>query len=158
MEVSVVTWLVTKMIQLKLRPKIPVPTAPKCACLQEALWGTFRADKLAWDFGVRQLGPAWKLEQQDPASGGSLPHAPRRWGPLFVPCQAQGSTGQVEAGRPQAVVGRPLAGPGARVLVMTLFSYGGSSQSRLSPRCSQLPGLRLRKTSSSRLCNGEWVM
>lgn len=76
MEVSVVTWLVTKMIQLKLRPKIPAPTAPKCACLQEALWGIFRADKLAWDFGVWQLGPAWKLEQQDPASGGYVPPPP----------------------------------------------------------------------------------
>lgn len=88
------------MLQLKLRPEIPVPMAPKRAYLQVALRGIFRADKLAW--GLWSLRAGACLEAG--AAGSSL-----RWIPLPFPNAR-------EAGRSQAMAGRPLAGPGARLL------------------------------------------
>lgn len=97
--------------------------------------------------GVWALVPVWRLEQQDAAWGWDLPHPHLRVVTSSAPRPGLGLRSYLGLPTPRGPGGgwrapgrggKAISWHWSRVLVMTLFSHGGSSQSL--PTLESAPG------------------
>ena len=168
MDVSVVTRLVTEKIQLKLRPEVPAPGGPRCDSCHVSLQGTFALIHLPglWRLGagVSRAGD-WSNRMQPQVD--SAPNAPQTvtsfsalWAVGLQSCLGLSTSlglGRVEGGwRAPGRGAKAISWPCSPSAANDPISIRGCTRSL--PTLQSAPGAPIREGSSSRLCNGEWVM
>lgn len=170
MDVSVVTRLVAKRTQLKLRPEIPAPGPSNVPASRFPSRDSLRLINLlrTLESGSWCVPGGWSNRMQPqvgsspmPLRKATFPRALRPVGggaavlPGAFPLP-QGRGGSGEGWQALGRGGKAISWPWGPSAGNDPISIRGCTQSL--PMLQSAPGAPIRGGSSSRLCNGEWVM